>query len=78
MFKKLMVNTMGRPQYVTPLLKANNLGKCVETHKCLFLDKRLCMTQVKMGQQLKLYERIIQVNLSVSVVRVKWGCKVLV
>lgn len=30
MFKKLMVNIMGRPQYVR--LKANNLGKWVKTH----------------------------------------------
>lgn len=67
MFKKSMVNTVGRPQYVTPLLKANNLGKCVKTYKCLLLDKCLCMTQAKMGQQLKLYEQIILVNLSVSV-----------
>ena len=33
MFKKLMGNIMGRPQYATPLLKSNNLGKCVKTHK---------------------------------------------
>lgn len=37
MFKKLMVNTAGRAEYVTPLLKANNAGKCVITHKCLFV-----------------------------------------
>lgn len=53
MFKKLIVNIMGRPQYATPLLKANNLGTRI---KYLSLDKCLCMTQTKKRQQLKLLE----------------------
>lgn len=78
MLKKLRVNTMGRPQDVTPLLTANNLGKCIKTHRRLLLDKCLCMTQAKTGHQLKLCELVIQVNLSVAVARVKRGCKLLV
>lgn len=57
MVNELLVNTKGRPQYLTPLIQVNNSGKCV------LLDKCLCMTQAKTGQQLKLHELLIEANL---------------
>lgn len=72
---ELLVNIKERPQYLKPLIQVNNPGKCVKTYKCVLLDKCLCMTQAKTGQQLKLHELIIEANLPTSVSQVKRGCK---